>query len=172
MRNLLKDLLIAAVVGFLVLGAATVFTNRPPAVALSSSPTACITPKLWIQKSNAAAAVNVVATPASGAKITGISMSVETATGTWYAVVGILDATNHIQFGQMSVPLGAGYSPGVPNYNYLNQVTGLPLDSDGNPYILLTAAHTLYFAQGSSCVTCGGGNADKLQIAVIGCQFE
>lgn len=169
----LNQLLVAAVIGFFVLAAATVITNRPPAQALSSAPTACITPKLWIQKSNAGSSVNVVSAPASGAKITGITMSVETNTGTWYGVVGISDATNHIQLGQVGIPLQTGYAPGTTHFNFFAQIAGgLPIDSDGNPYLLLTPSHTLYFAQGSSCVSCGGGNADKLQIAVIGCQFE
>lgn len=170
MRNLLKDLLFAAVVGFLVLGAATVFTNRPPAQALSSAPTACVTPKVWLKTSNGIANPQpIIVTPPSGAKITGITMSVTQGTGTWYGLLFLTDGATNMGLGMHRVPAGAGHGTGVATHNYLMMVAGLPQDSDGNTYLLMTPTHTLNLDLGSAS---SGHTNTGLQVMVTGCQFE
>lgn len=146
-----------------------------PAQALSSSPTACVTPKLWLKASNASTAVDIITTPTSGAKITSILMAVnDGGAGTiYYGVVRLTDGTTPIQLGQFLIKptaasTGAGYSAGLGLFNYLMQIPGLPVDSDGNPYMLMTSSHTLQFFQGSSSV---GTTANALQIIVTGCEF-
>jgi hypothetical protein len=50
------------------------------------------------------------------------------------------------------IPASAGYGPVTPPVSILNaaNIPGIPLDSDGNPYLFLEATDTLQMANGST----------------------
>src|ERR1035437_1784387 len=66
--------------------------------------------------------------------------------------------------GTVSVPAGAGYSSTVPSVNLLALI-GLPIDSDGNSYILLIFGDTLTV---SSLVTVTSGKLITVNAMSIG----
>ena len=62
------------------------------------------------------------------------------------SIVSALGSFPVTELGTASVPAGAGQTSAVPPANLLTAANfpGLPLDSDGNPYILLAANDKLY----------------------------
>lgn len=142
-----------------------------PAFALSSSPTACITPKAWVAKTNGKVTpVDLIATPASGAKVTAINVGLTDAANTYYIQLYLNDGSVSYSMGQFLVQAGAGYGVGTTMMNYINKIPGLPYDSDGNRYIFIPPTFNLKIIQGSG--TSGGASATATEVMAFGCQFE
>lgn len=78
---------------------------------------------------------------ANGTKIVAI-IAQSTDTAAHDIQVSIVNGGTTYTLGTVTVPIGAGNSGTVPSVNLLNssQLPGLPVDSDGNPFIYLAGA--------------------------------
>lgn len=100
--------------------------------------------KVQILPADAQAQKTVYTAGASGSKVTSL-MAVSTDTASRDLQISITNGGTSFPIGTVSVVIGAGNSGTVPSTNLLNnsQLPGLPLDSDGNPYIHLISGDTL-----------------------------
>lgn len=74
-------------------------------------------------------------------------------------------------YGTVTVPSGAGTSGAVPSANLMNTTNnpGLPLDSDGNPYIFLaSSAWFLWCAAGALSSAWSSGNQIRIVVPSAG----
>jgi hypothetical protein len=80
----------------------------------------------------------------NGSKVTALVFS-STDTAAHDVQISITNGGTAYLLGTISVTIGAGNTSTVPSVNALAnvQLPGLPLDSDGNPYILLISGDTL-----------------------------
>ncbi len=127
---------------------AMVWAAIPPhrtIAAVSSDPTVCVTPITWVQTiQSTATPTALITTPTNGAKVTSILAGVQDAVNTYYLnVLMNSNAGNQHQLGQFRMPLGAGFTIGVAPHNQLQQIGGLPIDSDNNPYMFVPSTFTL-----------------------------
>lgn len=92
---------------------------------------------------------------ANGSKITGLNAA-STDTAAHDVQVSVTRSGVSYPIGTINVPAGAGNSSGVTSVNMLNFtfITGLAIDSDGNPFLLLSSGDTLTL---SSLVTVTAG---------------
>lgn len=89
--------------------------------------------------------VTLFSAGANGSKVNALNAT-STDTASRQVVIAIFDGTNYFPIGSLSVPGNAGTTTGaVASVNLLDQtkVSGLPLDADGNPYILLESGDSL-----------------------------
>lgn len=104
---------------------------------------------------------------ANGSKVHGL-IATSTDTSARDMQLSITNGGTTYILGTVTVPIGAGNSGSVPSVNMLNsaQLPGLPLDSDGNPEILLVSGDTLQ-AEALSTVTA----AKVISLTAIGADF-
>lgn len=78
---------------------------------------------------------------ANGSKIVGL-IAQSTDTSSHDLQVSITSGGTSYPLGSVTVPAGAGNSGATPSVNLLNgtQLPGIPIDSDGNPYLFLASA--------------------------------
>jgi hypothetical protein len=80
---------------------------------------------------------------ASGSKIVGMSF-VSNDTSARDVQISITNAGTSYPIGTLTIPAGAGFSGSVPSITWnLQNLPALPIDSDGNPFILLVSGDTL-----------------------------
>jgi hypothetical protein len=101
--------------------------------------------------------VSLVAGGANGTKVISIICS-NTDTSGYNLTFSVLRSSSSYVLGTVAVAASAGSLAGSPPVSVLNQtnVPGIPLDSDGNPYLFLESTDTLQMANGSSI---GAGKA-------------
>jgi len=125
--------------------------------------------KLQLLHANAAGTfVTIYTGGANGSKITGlIAQSTDSAAHDLQIAI-VRSGTTYI-LGTVNVPLGAGNTGSVPSVNLLNnvQLPGLPLDSDGNPFIFLLDANDTLAINPVVIVT----NPTQVNITAIGSDF-
>lgn len=68
----------------------------------------------------------------------------------------------------VNVPTNSGFTNGTPPINLLSQANwpGLPLDSDGNPYLYLVSGDTLQCTYATALTT-----SDVLNVVFVGGDF-
>lgn len=101
--------------------------------------------KVQIANGDASAQKTVYTAGSNGSKIHGL-FAVSTDTSARDVQISITNGGTSYPIGTVTVAIGAGNSGSVPTQNllpYLGQLLGLPLDSDGNPEILLNSGDTL-----------------------------
>ncbi len=88
----------------------------------------------------------VFAAGANGAKITSLTLS-NSDTSPRDVTWGVSRAGTFYPWGSVTVPLSAGQAAGVPSVNAFSPAVapGLPIDSDGQPYLLMQSGDTLDF---------------------------
>jgi hypothetical protein len=81
---------------------------------------------------------------ASGTKIVAI-IATSTDSAAHDTVIKITNGGTDYFLGTKSVPANAGFATGTPAVNLLDPavIVGLPIDSDGNPYLYLISGDTL-----------------------------
>lgn len=99
-----------------------------------------------IQITNATNLANVtIATPgASGSKLIGI-IATSTDSSSRDVAVKITNGGTDFILGTKAVPANAGFAAGTPAVNLLDPavIVGMPIDSDGNPFLYLMSGDTL-----------------------------
>jgi hypothetical protein len=100
---------------------------------------------------------------ASGSKYTSL-IATSTDTAAHDVQISRTNGGTSYLLGTVAVPAGAGNSAGAPSVNLL-AVLGLPIDSDGNPYIQLIYGDTLTV---SSLVTVTTAKAITINAPAIG----
>lgn len=100
--------------------------------------------KVQIANGDAQAQKTIYTGGAAGSKVTGLLLQ-STDTSARDVQISITNGGTSFPLGTVTVPIGAGNAGTVPSVNALNsaQLPGLPLDSDGNPYIFLISGDTL-----------------------------
>lgn len=101
----------------------------------------------------------------SGSKVTGINVTTSS-TSAVTVFFYLTSGTSYI-FTTLSVPASAGVSVGVPPVSVLSvaNTPGLPLDSDGNPYLILASSADLLQMSASATVPTTGGNVYAVAVA-------
>lgn len=104
---------------------------------------------------------------ASGSKITSL-IATSTDTSSRDVEISITNGGTSYAIGTVSVVAGAGTSSGVNSVNMLNlsNIPGLPVDSDGQPYLLLISGDTLTLSALVSVTT-----AKTITISAFGGDF-
>ena len=101
--------------------------------------------KLQLLNANAAGTfVTLYTAGASGSKVSSITAA-SSGTIAHDLQIAITNGGTTYLLGTVAVAIGAGNTSGVPSTNLLSATNfpGLPLDSDGNPFILLVFGDTL-----------------------------
>ena len=100
--------------------------------------------KVQIANADAQTQKTVYAAGGNGSKITSL-IAVSSDTSARDVQISITNGGTSYPIGTVSVAAGAGNSSGTNNINMLNgtNIQGLPVDSDGNPYIHLISGDTL-----------------------------
>ncbi len=100
--------------------------------------------RVQIANADAQAQKTVYTAGANGSKVTGL-IAQSTDTSARDVQVSITNGGTSYPLGTVAVPIGAGNSGTVPSVNLINatQMPGIPVDSDGNPYLLLQSGDTL-----------------------------
>jgi tetrahydromethanopterin S-methyltransferase subunit D len=100
--------------------------------------------KVQILPADASNQKTVVTAGASGTKVTSLC-AVSNDTAARDVQVSITNAGTSFPLGTVTVPAGAGFSGSVVAIDLMNQqnLPGLAIDSDGNPYINLISGDTL-----------------------------
>ena len=100
--------------------------------------------KVTIVNADGTALKTVYTADADGSKIVSL-MAVSTDSSARVVEVGITNGGNFSQIGCVNVPIDAGTITGTPAVNLLNltSMPGLPIDNDGQPYLLLISGDTL-----------------------------
>lgn len=123
--------------------------------------------KVNIVNADAQAQKTVYTAGASGSKITSL-MASSTDTAARDVAISITNGGTSYVIGVVAVPIGAGTSSGVNSVNMLNlsNMPGLPVDSDGQPYLLLVFGDTLTLSALTSVTA-----AKTITISAIGGDF-
>jgi hypothetical protein len=90
--------------------------------------------------------VTVVTPGANGSKLVGL-IATNSDTNPYSVQVKVTNGSDYL-LGTITVPASAGNLAGTPAVNLLNPATivGLPIDSDGNPFLFLISGDTLTVA--------------------------
>lgn len=123
--------------------------------------------KVQILPADTTALKTVLTAGASGSKVTSlIATNTDSANARVIQIFIVNGGTNYC-LGTINVPLNAGFASGVNAVNLLDPtiILGLPLDSDGNPYINLISGDTL---QAASLTTVAAGKAINVIAATAG----
>jgi hypothetical protein len=122
--------------------------------------------KVQITHSTGTASVTGYTAGSSGSKIIAIIVT-NTDTNPYSVQTSITNGTVYL-LGTKSVPTSAGNVAGTPATNLLDPtvMVGMPLDSDGNPFLYLISGDTLTFASLSTVTT-----AQTLNITVLAVDF-
>ena len=114
---------------------------------MATSPTYIGTPKLGlaqIANADASAKKSVVSAGASGSKVLGLLAA---STDTSARIIQIVLTRSSVDYiiGAVSVPAGSGTDGTNPQINLFNTTScpGLPVDNDGQPYLLMVSGDTL-----------------------------
>lgn len=114
---------------------------------MSSTPAFFVTPRTIaarLQNSDGTTLVQVYSPPVSGAKV--VSLMAASTDGT-ARDIGLFITKGGVDYpiGTVGVPITAGTIAATPQVNLLNRTSfpGLPIDSDGQPYILLETGAVL-----------------------------
>ena len=149
-----------------------VWTAIPPhqsRAVVSSDPTVCVTPMSWLQAiQSTVTPTALITTPTNGAKVTSILAAVNDAPNTY--LLNVLmnnNAGNQHQLGKFQMTAGgAGFATGIAPFNQLQQIGGLPIDSDNNAYLFVPSTFTLQLLLGT-----GSSVANSVQVTAFGCLF-
>jgi hypothetical protein len=103
----------------------------------------------------------------NGSKIHGI-IATSTDTAAQTITLSITNAGTSYTLGTIQIAITAGTVVGTPSTNFLDltKIPGLPLDSDGNPEILLVSGDTLQVNSGTTVTA-----AKVLNFIAIGADF-
>lgn len=128
-------------------------------MAVTSTPVFPQTPKngkVQIANADAQTQKTVYTGGANGSKIHGL-IFVSTDTSNRDVQISITNGGTSFPIGTVSVVAGAGNASGTPSVNGFNTVNlvGLPVDSDGNPEILLLSASDTLTISALTTVTSG-----------------
>jgi len=112
------------------------------------------TPKAYkaqITNASGTAAVNLVNPGTNGTKVISIVCS-NTDTSAYNVTFSVLRSSTTYFLDTVAIPASAGYSASAPPVSILNttNIPGIPLDSDGNPYLFLEPTDTLQMANGAT----------------------
>jgi len=110
--------------------------------------------KVQIANADASNQKTVVTAASGGSKVVSLN-AVSTDTSARDVQVSITNGGTSYPIGTLAVPIGAGNTGTVISVNMLNPqyITGLPLDADGNQYILLVSGDTLTVAAQTTVTT-------------------
>jgi hypothetical protein len=110
--------------------------------------------KVQIANADAQNQKTVYTAGANGSKVTAL-LAVSTDTSARDVQICITNGGTSYPIGTVSVPAGAGNSSSVDGVDLINgtNLPGLPIDSDGNPYIFLVSGDTLTVSALSTVTT-------------------
>lgn len=109
-------------------------------------PQSWITAGLAIVNATGTTVTAVTATTANGSQVKNLqATSTETATAHDLAVYKNSGGTNYL-IGTVAVPINSGFTSGAPPINLLQNLPGLPVDSNNNPYISLAPTELIEVA--------------------------
>lgn len=112
---------------------------------MSSTPTYVASPNpglAQIANADASSLKDLVTAGSSGTKVTGINVA---STDTSARVIQLWQTRSATAYliGSLSVPAASGNDGSTISANLLGLIGGLPVDNDGNPYILLKSGDKL-----------------------------
>lgn len=110
--------------------------------------------KVQIKNADGQAQKTVYTGNANGSKIVALLLQ-STDTAARDVQISVTNGGTSYPLGTVTVPIGAGNSGSVPSVNALgnNQLPGLPVDSDGNPFIFLVSASDTLTVEALTTVT-------------------
>jgi hypothetical protein len=111
--------------------------------------------KAQITNTSGTTAVSLVTPGSNGTKVISIICS-NTDTSDYNVTFSVLRSSTTYVLGTVAIAASAGNLAGTPPASILNatNIPGIPLDSDGNPYLFLEPTDTLQMASGST-ITAG-----------------
>lgn len=100
--------------------------------------------KVQITNATNLANVTIVTSGASGSKLIGV-IATSTDSSNRDIVLKVTNGGTDYFLGTKSVPANAGFATGTPAINLFDStvIVGLPIDSDGNPFLYLISGDTL-----------------------------
>ncbi len=92
-------------------------------------------------------AKSLISAGADDTKITGIALTTDDSAAVNVQVI-LNDGSNDTVIGIVNVPITSGFAASIPGVNGMNatDLPHLPIDSAGNPYIMLKTGHSLKVA--------------------------
>jgi len=137
---------------------------------MSSSPSFAVTPKaglVQIVNADASNQKSVLAAGASGTKVTGLLVSSDDTSARVLQISILRSAVNYV-LGSVSVPAASGTDGSTPALDLLKStlIPGLPVDNDGQHYLLMESGDTLQ-VKSLATVT----SAKTIHVAAIGAEF-
>lgn len=97
----------------------------------------------------------------NGSKITGMILQ-SNDTSPRDILISITRSATVYNLGCVTVPIGAGNSGAVPSVNGLSAIVGLPVDSDGNPYLFLESGDSITIASTTTVTAAKTLNANAI----------
>jgi hypothetical protein len=139
-------------------GALLVFVSPCWAAVTANSIVSTQIPKAYkaqLTNTSGTTAVNLVTPGSNGTKVISVVCSSTDSSGHNVTFSIARSSTSYV-LGSVAIAASAGSLAGTPSASILNatNIPGIPLDSDGNPYLFLEATDTLQMASGSA-VTAG-----------------
>lgn len=134
------------------------------AQAVTATPAFLQTPKMAAVVASGIVQTTIYTAPTTGAKVIGLLLTNTTGTAST-ATCQVKQSATAITFLVISVAVNAGTANGVPAVNAFSAANtpGLPIDSDGNPFIYLTNA--------SDSIQCASSGSAALSYIAIVAEF-
>jgi hypothetical protein len=145
-------LALVTALGSVVVGSPSWAAITPNSIVTTQTPKAY---KAQITNASGTTAVSLVTPGANGTKVISIVCTNTDASGYNVAFSVLRSSTSYV-LDTATIAAGAGTSASTPPASILNatNIPGIPLDSDGNPYLFLEPTDTLQMANGST-ITAG-----------------
>ena len=116
-------------------------------MAVTTTPALPQTPQLGVAQLTHSQSANTLATlvtgGGNGTKCNSLWATNTDASNAYLTQVWLTRSSTNYLLGTVNVPLSSGNTAAAPSVNILSGITGLPLDSDGNPYLFLQSGDVL-----------------------------
>lgn len=112
---------------------------------VTSTPVLVQTPSLGlvtILPADTTSLKTLVTAGTNGSKVTGVTLATDETSARTIELWVTRSATNYL-LGAANVPIGAGSTAGVNAVDLMGVIPGLPIDNDGQPYLLLMSGDVL-----------------------------
>jgi hypothetical protein len=116
-------------------------------MAVTTTPALPQTPQLGVTQLAHAQSANTLVTVATagtnGSKVNSVWATNTDPANAYLTQVWLTRSGTNFLLGTVNVPVSAGNTAAAPSVNIFGGITGLPLDSDGNPYVYLQSGDVL-----------------------------
>jgi hypothetical protein len=143
-----RFLALVTALGFLAFGSPGWAAVTANSIVTTQTPKAY---KAQITNASGTTAVNLVTPGTNGTKVISVICS-NTDTSAYNVTFSVLRSSTTYLLDSVAIPASAGSSASVAPVSILNStnIPGIPVDSDGNPYLFLEPTDTLQMANGAT----------------------